>query len=69
MQELTEKQIERQDYVDNAIFGLLQILAPTTQELEWNIEIIGLVRDAIEYCFVERLQLCGRFAFYPYISE
>lgn len=42
----TPAQIERQDYVDNQIFALIQELAPI--EIEWDMEIIGEVRDHIE---------------------
>ena len=35
----------RQDHVDNAIFELLQSLNPTKKPIEWNIEMIGEIRD------------------------
>jgi hypothetical protein len=62
--ELNQKQIERQDFVDNAIFELLQTVNPTNQKLDWNIEIIGEIRDTIQshYNFDEH-------EFYPFIEE
>ncbi len=39
--ELTNKQIKRQDFVDNRIFELIQKLNPSQIEINWDIEIIG----------------------------
>jgi hypothetical protein len=62
--ELNKKQIERQDFVDNVIFELLQTVNPTNQKLDWDIEIIGRIRDMIlsHYNFDEQ-------EFYPFIEE
>jgi len=35
---LTKKQIERQDFVDNEIYELVQTLNPSGQVIDWNIE-------------------------------
>ena len=51
--ELNQHQIERQDFVDNAIFNLLQSLNPTDKEIQWDIEIIGDVRKG----FAKKLKL------------
>jgi len=67
--ELSKKQIEWQDFVDNAIFDLLQTLNPTHHELEWNIEMIGEVRDIIRLCFTDRFEDFSEQDFYPYIEE
>jgi hypothetical protein len=45
---MTMKQIGRQDLVDNAIFDLLQKPNPSDKELEWNIGLIGEIRDVIQ---------------------
>jgi len=45
---LTRKQIERQDFVDNSIFALLQTLNTTDKHIEWDIEIIGSIREVIQ---------------------
>lgn len=66
--ELTSQQIERQDFVDNAIFELINELNPSEKELEWDIEIIGEIRDAIQSQLVEK-GFCTEQDFYPYIEE
>ncbi len=69
MPELTDQQISRQDYVDNIIFETLQRLNPTRQEIEWNIEMIGEVRDAIEDWLAAKMNLCSEREFYPFVEE
>ena len=66
--ELTEQQIERQDFVDNGIFNLIKELVPSDKEMEWDIEAIGEIRDAIQSLFVTR-GFCTNQEFYPYIVE
>ena len=66
--ELTKQQIERQDFVDNAIFNLINELIPSDKEMEWNNEFIGVVRDAIQTRLVEK-GICSEQEFYPYIEE
>lgn len=66
--ELTSKQIERQDYVDGHIEELLASLNPTKREIEYNIEHIGTVRDAVQEVIVDRLKLCSEMKFYPFIK-
>ena len=39
--ELTKKQIERQDFVDNAINNLIQNLEISNRVTDWDIELIG----------------------------
>ena len=45
--EMTDEQLERQDFVDNAIFSLIQDINPTTEAISWDIEMIGNIRDVI----------------------
>lgn len=66
--ELTAQQIERQDFVDNAIFDLINELIPSDKEMEWNIEAIGAIRNTIQSQLVER-GFCTEQEFYPYIEE
>ena len=66
--ELTNEQIERQDFVDNAIFNMINELIPSDKEMEWNIEAIGKIRDAIQFQLVER-GFCTEQEFYPYINN
>ena len=65
--ELTKKQIDRQDFVDNSIFELLQTLNPTDNNFDWNIEIIAIVRDAVQHFIVSKTN-CSEQEFYPYIE-
>lgn len=44
---LLEKQIQRQDFVDNAIHKIINELIPNENTLDWDIETIVQVRDAI----------------------
>lgn len=66
--ELTKKQLGRQDFVDNAIFDLIQNLNPNNIEIAWNIELIAEVRDIIRLKFSE-LKICDEMSFYPYVAE
>ena len=69
MKELTEEQIKRQDYVDNAIYQLVREINPVDKEIAWDIEMIGDVRDVIEDWLVERLKLTDEQVFYPWVEE
>ena len=69
MNELTDEEIKRQDFVDNAIFDMIRALNPTNKEIEWDIEMIGEVRDEISEWIVSRLKLCPEQKFYPFINE
>jgi hypothetical protein len=68
MHELTQGEIERQDFVDSAVFELIQVLNPTSQAIEWNIEVIAEVRECVQEWLVDKLQVCDEMAFYPYIE-
>jgi len=69
MEELTNRQIERKECVDDAIFNLIQELNPTSIEIEWDMEIIGEIREEIQYWIVERLKLCDEMTFSPYVER
>ena len=66
--ELDKKQLERQDFVDNSIFELLQSLNPTDKSFDWDIEMIANIRDEIQYYIIEKVN-CSEQEFYPYIEE
>lgn len=66
--ELTKEQLKRQDFVDNAIFDLIQNLNPSGREIAWDIELIADIRNAIQLKFID-LNVCDEMIFYPYISE
>jgi hypothetical protein len=69
MRQLTSIEISRQDCVDGAIFKLLQSVNPTSQPIEWDIEMIGGIRDTLQEWIVDRLHLCTPNQFYPFIEE
>lgn len=60
---LSASQIKRQDFVDNAIMDLLKEINPTNKILNWDIESIAIVRDAIENVFVTN-KICSAKEFY-----
>jgi len=68
MKSLPKSKIERQDLVDNSIFELLQTINPSKKEIEWNIKLIGKIRDEISKLIVEELKLCSEETFYPYAN-
>jgi len=57
--------IERQDFVDNAIFDMLEELNPSRHELEWDIKPISEIREVIIRYFAEELKICTEDEFYP----
>lgn len=65
MKTLTKQQIERQDFVDNQIFELLQKLVPPSKKIKWDIEAIGAVRDAVEEQIVDKQKIISKELFYP----
>lgn len=67
MAQLTEKQIKRQDFVDNKVFELIQRLAPSAK-IKWDIEMIGNVRDSIQTQIVDKGKLMSKARFYPYLK-
>lgn len=69
MKELTDEQAKRQDFVDNAIYHLIQEVNPVGETIEWDIEMIGDVRDVIRDWLVERMNIASGQTFYPYLQE
>ncbi len=65
MSKLTNKQIERQDFVDNQIFELMQSFIPSSKKIKWDIEMIASVRDAIQEQIVDNKKIMSEFEFYP----
>lgn len=66
---LNDSQIERQDFVDNAIFNLIISLNTTDTLINWNIEMIGEIRDVLTAWYVHKLKITTEQAFYPYLEE
>lgn len=67
MIKLTKQQIERQDFVDNQIFELIQKLLPPSKQIDWDIEAISAVRDAVGEQIVDK-KLMSEMQFYPYLK-
>ncbi len=65
MSTLTKKEFERQDFVDNQIYELMQTLIPSNVSLRWNIEEIGAIRDVLEGQIVDEHKVMDRAEFYP----
>ena len=68
MAKLTKQQIERQDFVDDNIFELLQKFLPQSKIMKWDIETIGAVRDAIREQIVNKQRIMSEERFYPYLK-
>jgi hypothetical protein len=65
MQKFTEDQIKRQDFVDNQIYDLMKRLVPSKREIDWNIEMIGDIRDTIQHWLVDKYKVVDELEFYP----
>jgi hypothetical protein len=65
MQRFGDKQIKRQDFVDNEIYDLVKRLNPSTGEIEWDIEMIGDIRDTIQHWLVDKYKVVDELEFYP----
>jgi hypothetical protein len=65
MENFSEYQIKRQDFVDNQIYALAKRLIPSTTEIEWNIEMIGDIRDTIQHWLVDQYKIVDELEFYP----
>jgi len=66
---LTQQQIAQQDFVDNAIFSLIQVINPGNKEIGWDIDMIGEMRDVLKEWLVDKLNLTTEQEFYPYLEE
>jgi len=64
MVRLTKNKSKRQDFVDNQIFELIRKLLPPSKQIDWDIEAIGAVRDAIGEQIVGK-KLMRDAQFYP----
>lgn len=61
----TRRNIERQDFVDGAIFELINELLPENKQIDWDIEVIAEVRDAIFSAVDGKVKGLNEFKFYP----
>jgi hypothetical protein len=62
---LTQQQITQQDFVDNTIFSFIRLINPSNKEIEWDIEMIGEIRDVLKEWLVDKLNLITEQEFYP----
>ena len=71
--ELTQAQLDRLDCVDNAIHALLEDLSGGDlgggKKIDWDMEFISIVREAVQDVICARLKLMTEMEFYPYTSE
>jgi hypothetical protein len=65
MQGFSDKQIKRQDFVDNEIYDLVKRINPSTRKIEWDIEMIGDIRDTIQHWLVDKYKIVDELEFYP----
>ena len=65
MQNLSEGQLKRQDFVDNEIYDLVKRLIPSTKEIDWDIEMIADIRDTIQHWLVDKHKIVDELEYYP----
>lgn len=65
MQNLSDDQLKRQDFVDNEIYDLMKRLIPSKSQIEWDIEMIADTRDTIQHWLVDRYKIVNELEFYP----
>lgn len=68
IENLTDKDIERQDFVDSKIALLLGELCQYKNET-WSNYDIGEIRDVIQSLFVRDYNLMTEREFYPFFEE
>ena len=61
----TPRSIARQDFVDNKIFELINELLPQCKKIDWDIEVIGNIRDSIFSTVSEKVVGLDERTFYP----
>jgi hypothetical protein len=61
---MTDEQLKRQDFVDNAVFSLIQEINPTNRTISWDIEMIGNIRDKLVHELEKKLGI-SEFEIYP----
>ena len=61
----TQRNIERQDFVDNKVFELVNELLPRRKQIEWDIEVIATVREAIFSIVSDKVHGLNERKFYP----
>lgn len=54
--------------MDGEIYELLRSINPTDKDFDWDIEMIGDIRDTIQHYIIQKTN-CSEQEFYPYIEE
>ena len=67
MSDLTDKEVDRLDFVHNAIHDLLCALAG--REIEWDISVIAEISDLAEEHICDKLGLMSDREFAPYVED
>lgn len=69
--QLTDKQIEQQDFVDNAILNMVNELSGGDKDVEWDSEFGGPIRDMIWDWLVAKghKKESEEIEWYPYIPH
>ena len=49
----------------SAIYELVKRLNPLRKEIDWDIEMMGDIRDTIQHWLVDRYKMVDEFEFYP----
>ena len=65
MKTFSEEQIKRQDFVDNELHDLVKRLIPSKRKIDWDIEMIGDIRDTIQHWLVDKYKIVDELEFYP----
>lgn len=68
MNTLTKQQLNRQDFVDNQIFEMINSSLPPSQQIEWDIEVIGNIRKLIYEKVKKKLGDANEKQFYPFVE-
>lgn len=61
----TPRNIARQDFVDNKVFELVNEFLPRRKQIDWDIEVIATVRDALFSAVSEKIGGLNERRFYP----
>lgn len=66
-----KSKMQRQDFVDNEIMGLVNLLVGKRRglEVDWDAYHIGRIRDAIEVWVVDDLGCISHEEFYPMLED
>jgi hypothetical protein len=66
-EEFTKLELEKMDIVDNACYDLIVGFCPNgLEDVDWNIEHISKIREALQEVLVDDMKLMTEMEFYPY---